>query len=159
MTRHGPSLAAALSAFALSGCVVVPLSSAPVPLVAYPGGGKTPAQFAQDDGACRALAAPVASQPVPSATLPQPLETAAPVQQTPESVYFSCMAAQGNVIAAAPASGAYAYAYAYPYVGFPYGSLYGGPFADEFFLNRQIGLYGGFYGGFRSGGYRGGYRR
>ena len=157
MTRPGPSLAAALSAFALSGCVVVPLSSAPVPLVAYPGAAKTAAQFAQDDGACRAVAAPVASQPVPSAILPQPLETAAPVQPTPESVYFSCMASQGNVIAAAPASGTYAYAY--PYVGFPYGPLYAGPFADEFFLNRQIGLYGGFYGGFRGGGYRGGYRR
>ena len=73
--------------------------------------------------------------------------------------------------AAAPAYSVYAgypygYPYAYAYGGYPYLGYYPGFFADDFFLDRDVGLFGfgGFYGRFgygydRFGGRYGGFGR
>ncbi len=178
MSRIGPAtrVLTLAGAGALTACVAIPATPYPQPLAAFPGPNKTSAVFAQDDVACRGLAAapqtPVATGSVTN-NAGAAAVTPAPVQPTPASVYFACMTSHGNVIAAAPSPvSAYYAQYAaispYPYGVYSYGGYYPGLFADEFFLDREVGLYGGFggfygfrggYGGYRGGFGRGGFRR
>jgi hypothetical protein len=169
----------------LAACAIAP--PPPVPFTAYPGPGRTPEAFRQDDTACRQQSGTAAPQATPQSAA-QPGGTAAqgeaatvaipghvlvsePQQAAQAEAYLQCMATRGNTVA--PIAGAagplpipYA-AYPYPYPGvwadpFAY-SHYGSPWGWS--VGPRLGWYGGlgwygsrrWYGGYR-GGWHGGYR-
>jgi hypothetical protein len=177
--RHVILLTAGVLLAGMTGCTIVPPPPPPQPLlVAYPGPGKDPGLFQQDDAFCKQAST---TPPAPQAGAPGTPPGAEPApgtvpQLTPGQVFLRCMAARGNTIQPLPQAApppVYAYYAPYPVYGvyggaypwlygdyFAFGLGYGGyrgyGFRDEYFR----GGYGGFRegGGFRDGGgFRGGY--
>jgi hypothetical protein len=159
----------------MAGCTIVPPPPPPQPLlVAYPGAGKDPGLFQQDDAFCKTASAsppgPPPGAPVGTPPGAEPAPGTVP-QLTPGQVYLRCMAARGNVIQPLPQAAPpplYAYYAPYPVYGV-YGGSYPWLYGDYFAFGFGFGGYRGYgfrdnyfrggYGGFRDGGFRdGGFR-
>jgi hypothetical protein len=159
----------------MAGCTIVPLPPPPQPmLVAYPGPGKDPGLFQQDDSFCKTASVSPPAPPPGSGAAPYQGVDPAPGTMpllTPGQVYLRCMAARGNTIQPLPQAAPpplYAYYAPYPVYGVYGGSypwLYGGYFGFGLGYGGYRGygfrddyFRGGFHDGYR-GGYGGGFRR
>ena len=140
IVRLGLSLAAASLA---AGFATAP---PPGPLfVVTPGSGRDQAVFQQDSDICQQASAAGTGYGAP----PAPAASAPPASATPQAWiasedqrFLQCMAARGDVVAAAPVS----YAAAYP--GYPYGFAYPYGYFDAY----PVFAGGLFFGGFGYGG-------
>lgn len=131
-----------------------------VPLVAVPGPGKTQAQFAADDMACRSAPAQAAGRSraaaaEPGTSFPSLAQGGQPVGDSPGVGYLRCMASRNNTVEPIEEPQplpVYGYYPAYPvYAGYDYGFPV---FYDDFF---GLGFYYGFGGFYHRGFYRGFY--
>ncbi|TPG57690.1 hypothetical protein EAH89_09665 [Roseomonas nepalensis] len=164
MIRRLPRTVLLLGTLALPACAgLAPPESAPSPLVAYPGLGKTAEAVQGDDAACQQQASDPAAAPPPSQPAVEHAPAAGAVQApVAGDAYLRCMAARGNIIGPAYAVPVAGYPVYYP--GYVYGALYPGlrayPYVAYRYRHGFRGWAGPRHGGpfaHRFGGTRGGF--